>query len=95
MTILGKNINRKAQLIKEQMINERYPIVEQCVGCNRVEPDPGLPEGTSSYQKCSAYINPTLKWKLGNCNLASHLTVIETGPEKYKPKKYGRKRRSR
>ena len=44
MAILGKNINRKAQLIKEQMINERYPIVEQCVGCNRVEPDPGLPE---------------------------------------------------
>lgn len=100
MAKLGKNINRQEQLKREQMINERYPIVEECIGCNRIEPDPDLPDklkngSTSSYQKCLAYINPSLKWKLGNCNLASHLTVIETGPEKYKPKKYGKKRRGR
>jgi len=94
MAILGKNINKKEQFRKEQMINERQPIEEQCIGCNKVEIDPDLPndKNTSSYQKCLAYINPLLKWKLGSCNLASHLTVIEIGPEKYKPKKYGKKR---
>lgn len=98
MAILGKNINKKAQLKREQMINERRSIVEQCIGCKKIEPD--LPEklkngSVSSYQKCLVYINPLIKWRLGNCNLASHLTVVETGPEKYKPKKYGKKRRGR
>jgi hypothetical protein len=100
MALLGKNINRKEQLKREQMINERHPIVEECIGCNKVEADPDLPEklengSVSSYQKCLVYINPAMKWKLGSCSLASHLTVVETGPEKYKPKKYGKKRLGR
>ena len=97
MAIIGKNINKKVQLKREQMINERYPIVEECIGCNKVEADPNSPnpEYTTCYQKCLAYINPAMKWKLGDCNLASHINVIETGPEKYKPKKYGKKRRGR
>lgn len=94
MARLGKFINRQEQVRKEQMIKDRQPIIEQCIGCNKVEADPDLPnnKSTSSYQKCLVYINPTSKWKLGNCNLASHITVEDTGPEKYKPKKYGRKR---
>lgn len=97
MAMFGKNINRKAQLKREQMINERYPIVEQCIGCNKIEADEESKamNGYHSHQKCLAYINPAMKWKLGSCSLASHLTVIETGPEKYKPKKYGKKRRGR
>ena len=97
MAMLGKNINRKEQSRREHMINERQSIVEQCIGCNKVEADPDLPndKSASSYQKCLAYINPAMRWKLGSCNLASHLTVVETGPEKYKPKKYGKKRRGR
>jgi hypothetical protein len=92
MAIIGKNINRKEQFKREQMINERYPVVEQCKegkGCERIEYPP------NSAPKCLSYINPESKWRLGNCLLASHLTVLETGPEKYKPKKYGRKRRGR
>ena len=43
-------------------------IVEQCNGCNR---------GTefSSGWYCTACPEPSLKWKNGNCNLATHLAV--------------------
>ncbi len=92
MAIIGKNINKKEQLKREQMINERYPIVEQCKGCKKIELNPDLPDNEL---KCLAYINPKSQWRMGDCHLASHLTVLETGPEKYKPKKYGRKRRGR
>jgi hypothetical protein len=27
--------------------------------------------------KCSAYISPTAKWKLGDCNLATHIIMLE------------------
>lgn len=41
-------------------------IVEECNGCNRID---------NGY--CSAYINPSVKWKAGRqCPLASHLTTI-------------------
>jgi hypothetical protein len=43
-----------------------HEIVEQCNGCNRsVE--------FSSAWYCTAYPDPSLKWKVGNCNLASHV----------------------
>lgn len=43
-----------------------HEIVEQCKGCNRtVEFSDGW--------YCSASPNPSTKWKIGNCNLASHV----------------------
>ena len=43
-------------------------IVEQCKGCNRtVEISAGW--------YCTACPEPTVKWKSGNCNLASHVTT--------------------
>ncbi len=49
-----------------------HPVVEQCNGCKRVnEYDSGL--------YCTACPEPAVKWKNGNCNLASHVTAAETG----------------
>ncbi len=48
-----------------------HEIVEQCDGCNR----------KMEYQAgwyCSACPDPALKWKIGNCNLASHVASVET-----------------
>ncbi len=43
-----------------------YEIVEKCDGCNRsVE----FPSGWF----CTASPEPSMKWKSGNCNLASHI----------------------
>ena len=52
------------------------PIIDQCNGCQR----------TSEYETgmyCVAAPDPSLKWKNGNCNLASHV-VKETSLAKSK-----------
>ena len=48
-----------------------HQIVEQCQGCNR---------GTelSSGWYCTACPEPAVKWKNGNCNLASHVSNTAT-----------------
>ena len=48
-----------------------HEVVEQCGGCNR---------GTelSSGWFCSACPDPSLKWKNGNCNLATHVKTEST-----------------
>ena len=48
-----------------------HETVENCNGCNR----------TMEFQAgwyCSACPDPTLKWKNGNCNLASHVSAATT-----------------
>ena len=47
------------------------PVVEQCLGCDRI-----LKEVDS--QRCSAFAFPDAKWRMGNCNLATHIKA-ETG----------------
>ena len=47
------------------------PIVEECRGCSRAS-------GFSSGWYCTACPDPSVKWKYGNCNFATHLTK-ETG----------------
>jgi hypothetical protein len=65
-----------------------HEIVEKCDGCNRsVE--------LSSGWYCTAYPDPSLKWKIGNCNLASHVaSALSTTKAKINPLKAS-KRRSR
>lgn len=41
---------------------ERKAIVEKCAGCKRVVEN-----------FCNACIDPSLKWKNGNCNMATNL----------------------
>jgi hypothetical protein len=43
-----------------------YPVIEQCEGCDRVKE-------FESGKYCLSTPNPSQKWKLGNCNLATHI----------------------
>jgi len=47
-----------------------YEVVEQCKGCKRSAE-------TVTGWFCDASPNPSMKWKNGNCNLATH---ISSGP---------------
>ncbi len=53
-----------------------YPAVEQCDGCDRNKE-------FSSGKYCLSYPDPSQKWKLGNCNLATH---IKKAPAQIAPK---------
>ena len=44
-----------------------HEIIEQCKGCNRTV------EVTSGWY-CAACPQPDAKWKVGNCNLATHVS---------------------
>ena len=48
-----------------------HEIVENCDGCNRVSE-------YSSRWYCTACPDPSLKWKNGDCNMASHVTRTST-----------------
>ncbi len=48
-----------------------HPIVDQCQGCGRIVSFP-----TGLY--CSACPEPALKWKRGNCNMATHVVTAAT-----------------
>ena len=43
-----------------------YPIIEQCDGCNKVKEFP-----TGKF--CLNFPDPSIKWRVGNCNMASHV----------------------
>jgi hypothetical protein len=43
-----------------------YPVVDACEGCQRIK---DFPTG----QYCISFSEPDLKWKLGACNLATHV----------------------
>ena len=45
-----------------------HEIIEQCNGCKRT-----IAYSASTY--CSACPDPKTKWKIGNCNLASHIVA--------------------
>ncbi len=81
---MNRHIDKRAALRRQEMLSEREETVKECIGCKRVEKS----------NVCEAYLIPETRWKLGDCLLASHLRVIETGPEKYKPGKFGKRRRT-
>ena len=43
------------------------PIIESCEGCERVV------ETNGNTKTCGVYVNPGAKWRLGICNLATHI----------------------
>ncbi|MFH2011130.1 MAG: PxxKW family cysteine-rich protein [Pseudomonadota bacterium] len=43
-----------------------YPVVDSCEGCDKIQ---DYPLG----RFCTSYADPGSKWKMGNCNLASHI----------------------
>ncbi|MDR1607064.1 MAG: PxxKW family cysteine-rich protein [Deltaproteobacteria bacterium] len=48
------------------------PIVEKCQGCDRIKAN-----GETRF--CAAYTAPSAHWRLGNCNLATHIKVETKG----------------
>lgn len=48
-----------------------HEVVEQCKGCNRSTE-------LSSGWYCASCPEPALKWKNGNCNLATHISTVST-----------------
>ena len=62
------------------------PIIDECNGCQRTSEFP-----TGMY--CVAAPDPSLKWKNGNCNIATHVkTVTETKKQKLNPIKASKRR---
>ena len=51
-----------------------HAIVEQCNGCDRVAV---YPEGTF----CSVFPDPSIKWRRGTCNMATHIKTDAKGQE--------------
>jgi len=45
-----------------------HPALEQCEGCQKMLE---LPAG----KFCMIFPDPTVKWRLGNCNMATHVQV--------------------
>jgi len=63
-----------------------HQIVEQCNGCNR-----GAEFASGWY--CTACPDPTVKWKRGNCNLASHIKATsDSSKAKINPLKASKRR---
>ena len=61
----------------DEILNSRQPIDEKCIGCKKTEV---IGENTL----CKAYIEPSLRWRLGNCALASHNIIDEDSKSKKK-----------
>jgi len=49
------------------------PIIESCEGCDRVKE-------FDSGKYCLSFPNPAQKWKLGTCNLATHIKKTTAQP---------------
>ena len=65
---------------------ECKPVVDQCNGCTRV-----AVYETGTF--CTAVPEPALKWKNGNCNLATHVkTVVNTKKQKINPIKASKRK---
>jgi len=71
----------------DQMLALREPIVEKCGGCARTEM-------MNEKEVCKAYIDPSLKWRLGDCGLATHVVnEADTKKKKINPLKASKRGR--
>ena len=58
-----------------------HAIVDKCEGCMRAQEFP-----TGKY--CLVFPDPAAKWRVGNCNMATHLKVkVKSGNGKVNPLK--------
>ena len=63
-----------------------HEVVEECDGCKRT-----LEYSTGWY--CTSCPEPFIKWKNGNCNLASHVTMTVKESAKLNPLKASKRGR--
>jgi len=72
--------------------DERQPIVEKCIGCERIVK---LIEEGTEVEYCAVYLYPEAKWRSGGCPMASHLkdkkesydNKLRVGQQKHKGRK--------
>ena len=57
-----------------------HMIVEQCHGCDRI-----TTYGSGEY--CASYPNPSIKWRMGVCNFATHVKAHSQDQQKINPLK--------
>jgi len=60
---------------QDELLALREPIDEKCNGCARTEI-------VDEKELCKAYIQPSMKWRLGDCGLATHIVTEETSKKK-------------
>jgi len=65
---------------------ERRPVVEKCMGCDRIASE----NGTSL---CAAFAFPETKWRLGDCSMATHIKVETKGGDKVRVGQQKQKKR--
>lgn len=80
MARLGNGEDNKFKSMQKRLKEMRTPIVDQCIGCDRIDIEKGV--DPSSQDLCSVYISPEKAWRLGNCLLASHLEIEDKPKEK-------------
>jgi hypothetical protein len=62
-------------------------VVEKCEGCDRIKIF-----GDEKY--CLAYPDPTVRWRLGNCSMATHIkSETGSGPSKVRVGQQKQKKR--
>lgn len=52
---------------------DRQPIVEKCYGCGKTITQMVMLTGEVEVLFCGTYLDPTSKWRIGNCPMATHL----------------------
>lgn len=63
-----------------------HPIVEQCKGCQKAKDF-----ATGTY--CLAFPDPAAKWRIGRCNMATHVKVENKQPtQKLNPLKASKRK---
>ena len=84
MKVELKEFIDRGEIIKE-------PVIEKCLTCTKtiiVKKQPqvltkGPCKRIDDKNECAAYIKPSVKWKNGNCSLATHL-IYEEDEQKFK-----------
>jgi len=61
--------------IIETLLTQREGILTECTGCKRIEEDTNL---------CLSYVSPKAKWRMGHCNLATHVVIEQSKIEERK-----------
>lgn len=74
-------IVEKCRIFKKEVIVKKVPTMMEKGPCKRIEEE-----------LCLAYINPSLKWRLGNCSLATHIIADEEVEKFVNPLKASRRK---
>ena len=58
--------------------HEFQPVVKECLGCKKIVDDDSLPR--EDQRRCSVYINPEARWRIGRCPVCTEAIIIANEP---------------